>query len=152
VDQPEQLKRADVSGAHSMQAIVGRILEVIGATPIREVARLCDVNPETLRRYLRSGSPAGLEFVVSFANAYGLSCEWLLCGRGPMLRCDLSKLSLQNASIKELLEALAEALAEALQPGSLTGMSGKVPAAQDAEPLIMVKGSHKQNGAAVHKR
>lgn len=148
MDQPEQLKRADASGAHSIQAIVGRILEVIGATPIREVARLCDVNPETLRRYLRSGSPAGLDFVVRFANVYGLSCEWLLCGRGPMLRCDLSKLSLQNASIKELLEALAEAL----QPGSLTGMSGKVPAVQDAESLIVVKGSHKQNGAAVHKR
>ena len=63
-------------------AISRRFREVAGELTFREVARLTGSNWETTRRYMRSGSPS-VRFLARFAEAFGVTADWLLRGVSP---------------------------------------------------------------------
>jgi hypothetical protein len=53
-------------------------------------------------------TPPSLTFVCDISVALGLSIEWVLWGRGPMLREELEQQVLRDAGIVRLLHALAD--------------------------------------------
>lgn len=67
--------------------------------------RLC-ISTETLRR-MRLGQSSSSMVVSRFCDAFGVSGEWLLMGIGPMLRADVVRSELREASISDICLALA---------------------------------------------
>jgi hypothetical protein len=49
---------------------------------LREIGDRTATHPETVRRYLTSGSPSAM-FLALFCRAFGVSADWVLSGKGP---------------------------------------------------------------------
>lgn len=75
----------------------------------RELGELTNTHPETVRRYMHGGAPS-VEFLSVFANALGVSVDWLLTGAGAMRSKDLKPHVLREASVTELLNAMAQTI------------------------------------------
>lgn len=60
-------------------ALATRLKQTAGGVTFRQIARLTGTNPETTRRYMRSGCPSA-QFVARFAEAFQVSTDWLLLG------------------------------------------------------------------------
>lgn len=60
-----------------------RLNRVTAGYTFQELGELMGFFPETVRRYLRHGSPRA-EFVAAVCRTFGVSAEWLLLGKGPM--------------------------------------------------------------------
>lgn len=69
-------------------------------------------HPETVRRYLADGHPS-VTFVSKVARVYGISCEWLLLGTGPVRPHDVAEEVLRATPLPGLLRSIAEKLAAA---------------------------------------
>lgn len=97
------------------------MLTVVGDATLREVAHDCGIHRETARRYLHGATPPSLVFVAVFADKYGVSLEWLLCGRGPMARSQLRQFHLADASILDVCTALGTGVERALREVAESG-------------------------------
>lgn len=75
----------------------------------RELGDLTATHPETVRRYMQGAAPS-VEFLSAFAGALGVSVEWLLTGTGAMRSKDLRPHVLREASVTELLNAMAQTI------------------------------------------
>jgi transcriptional regulator with XRE-family HTH domain len=75
----------------------------------RELGDLTATHPETVRRYMQGAAPS-VEFLSAFAGALGVSVEWLLTGAGAMRSKDLRPHVLREASVTELLNAMAQTI------------------------------------------
>ncbi|MEO1128295.1 MAG: hypothetical protein AAFX05_01150 [Planctomycetota bacterium] len=91
----------------SATAIAERLEFACKDRSCREIGRLTQTHPETVRRYLRGGRPPAC-FIASFCSIFGVSADWLLLGEGPMLRTEISVCNLSQASPRQLLLALAD--------------------------------------------
>ncbi len=103
--------------ACSPEAVAARMLSVVGDSTLRDVAADCGIHRETARRYLHGQTPPSLVFVAVFADRYGISLEWLMCGRGPMYRSMLRQHHLAEASIQDVCMALGAGVERALRQG-----------------------------------
>lgn len=83
-----------------------RIRQAVGVRSYRHVAELTGTNHESVRRYLTGQTPS-VEFLTQLSRALGLSTEWLLTGRGPMLLQDVRASHLRESPAPDLLMALA---------------------------------------------
>ena len=68
--------------------VTARLREVIGDESVTAFARRCGVGESLMRAYL-SGSIPTSDKLLAIADAASVSIEWLVAGRGPMLRRDL---------------------------------------------------------------
>jgi len=53
-----------------------------------------------------------VEFIANVCSEYGICGEWILSGRGTMLRADRTAHELAEATPRELCDAIARLLAE----------------------------------------
>lgn len=60
-------------------ALASRLKQTAGQITFRQIARATGTNPETTRRYMRSGCPSA-QFIARFAEAFQVSTDWLLLG------------------------------------------------------------------------
>lgn len=72
----------------------------------RELGELTSTHPETVRRYMQGAVP-NVEFLSAFATALEVSIEWLLNGTGTMRQREVRGYVLREASVTELLNAMA---------------------------------------------
>lgn len=86
-----------------------RVRSLVGVKTYRTVADMTGYNAETVRRYML-GQEMSVDFLASLARATNASAEWLLTGRGPMKRTGVQAHALQEASVSELLNAMARTL------------------------------------------
>lgn len=63
-------------------SISSRLREACGDSSVAEVGERTGTHPETARRYLNGRSSPSIQFVLSVAEEFGVTCDWLLCGRG----------------------------------------------------------------------
>jgi len=62
----------------------GRLLRLIGRTPVRAFARETGISEGVLRKYLSNKSDPSRTRLITIAEAGGVSLEWLATGQGPM--------------------------------------------------------------------
>lgn len=62
-----------------------RLHQVLGEATFADIARATGCNSETVRRYMRGGTPS-VEFVIGVGRHYGVSLDWLLLGQGTRSR------------------------------------------------------------------
>ena len=63
------------------RAVHKRLVALLGDRKVNAVASDLRVNRESVRRYLRGASPS-VTFLQRVCIVYGVSADWLLCGRG----------------------------------------------------------------------
>ena len=80
------------------ESVTQRLQLATGDTSYRQIGVLTGTHPETVRRYMNGQSPSAA-FLSSISNNFGISGEWLLTGRGPMLTKDILAHILQSSSI-----------------------------------------------------
>jgi len=86
-----------------------------------EIGRATGISAETVRRYLYGATPS-LDFVRSVCNAYQLSADWFVCGRGtPDATLPASFLArFSTADLAGELERRVHALVKASEPPPAT--------------------------------
>lgn len=84
-----------------------RLIEAAGRRNFRHLGDLTGTSHENVRRYLKGLSAPSVEFLARFCAALGINGDWLLTGRGPMLREEIRPESLRQANAGELLGAMA---------------------------------------------
>lgn len=82
------------------------------------VARLVEMHPETVRRYMKGGTPSA-EFVRRLCDVFGVSADWLLCGRAVGPAGPLAPST--SRSVAEALEAAASQIRSEALHFSQTG-------------------------------
>ncbi len=82
-------------------------MQAAGQRNYRHLGDLTGASHENVRRYLRGISSPSVEFLSAFCAALGINGDWLLTGKGPMLRTDVKAESLRGADPGELLSAMA---------------------------------------------
>lgn len=110
----------DSHESSSVEPLRERLRLAVQGESCRDIGERTATHPETVRRYLSNGTPS-TDFVRNVAEAYGISADWLICGRGCALRRDQLDATLRTASFQQLLEALGERLGSidtALRVGS----------------------------------
>jgi len=108
---PFRLHEAEPVGAPEPATLHDRICEVVRGLSFRELAEVTGLNAETIRRYVRGADPS-VAFVTRLCDAFDLSAEWLLHGRGPQDRGAAAEHALRSAGYARLLAALADRLEE----------------------------------------
>lgn len=88
-----------------------RLNRVGGQYSYRELGRLTGVHPETIRRYMQGHAPSAV-FLSRLCDAFGVSGDWLLTGRGPMHCAEISHAALRRADVKDLLQALSSVITD----------------------------------------
>ena len=68
-----------------------------------------DQNAETVRRYM-NGQPPSIEFLAAMCRRFELNPQWLVSGKGPMLRADARAHALRSAEPAELVISVIGAL------------------------------------------
>ncbi len=123
-----RIRRVPAHASCSSEIVAARMLAVVGDATLREVATDCGIHRETARRYLHGASPPSLVFVAVFADRYGISLEWLMCGRGPMYKSMLRQHHLAEASIRDVCLALGAGIERAVGDRTGAGEEVGVPA------------------------
>ncbi len=85
-----------------------RLKLAMGDHSIADFARLIGWHPETVRRYLTGETRPPAVFLAKLCDQLPLSPDWLLLGRGPMLRLDRDQGVLDAATLDEILCRLKE--------------------------------------------
>lgn len=117
------------------RSISSRLREACGDCSVAEVGERTGTHPETARRYLNGRSNPSIAFVLSVAEEFGVTCEWLLCGRGAS-RADRDRREILMADgVHALMERLFERLDQL--DGRVQGGigDGESPAGGDDEPM-----------------
>lgn len=86
-----------------------RLLAAAGDRTYRSLAELTSTNAETVRRYMQGQAPS-VEFLAAVCVRLGISEQWLISGRGPMKTSQVRSHALNEASVSELLSAMARTL------------------------------------------
>lgn len=86
-----------------------RLEAAAGDRTYRDLALMTATNPETVRRYMQGQAPSA-EFLAALCGALGVSGDWLLTGRGPMLASDVEGHALRRASASDLLTAMSDSV------------------------------------------
>lgn len=107
--QPFRLHDAERVAPRGSGSLHDRINEVVRGLSFREVADITGLNAETIRRYVRGADPS-VAFITRLCEAFDLSAEWLLHGRGPRNRDDAVEHALCSAGYGLLFAALADRL------------------------------------------
>lgn len=71
----------------SLDAVLGRMMGLLGVKTDSELARALPVNRQTLASWRKRDSVPYLE-CIKFCEDHGVSLDWLLTGEGPMQRGD----------------------------------------------------------------
>ena len=87
-----------------------RLREIVGNTPLDQLAELSDVHPETVRRYLNGKSTPSVLFVIAVCERFNVNSQWLLTGDGAPRDGEQTKRAVKKASSEDLLNAIADAL------------------------------------------
>lgn len=85
-----------------------RMKEAVGSRSYRAIADLTATHAETVRRYLQGQSPS-VEFLGALCIALDISAHWMITGQGPKLRSEARAHALREASMADLLAAVAAA-------------------------------------------
>jgi transcriptional regulator with XRE-family HTH domain len=109
------LKSTVPTGSTDCTGIVVRLSAACGGLTFAELARITHAKPESVRRYMCGLTTPSLDFILNISVALGLSVEWVLWGRGPMLRKDFEDQVLRDAGIVRLLHAVADETRTLLQ-------------------------------------
>ncbi len=64
-----------------LEDLRNRLVQVLGERTYQDLARATGVSSESVRRYLRSGSPSAV-FLMRVCKAYGINANWLFTGEG----------------------------------------------------------------------
>jgi transcriptional regulator with XRE-family HTH domain len=95
-------------GGSDRSGIIVRLTTGCHGLSFAELARITHTKPESVRRYMSGLTTPSLDFILNISIALGLSIEWVLWGRGPMLRKDFEQQVLRDAGIVRLLHAVAD--------------------------------------------
>ncbi len=87
-----------------------RLTEAAGKISYRQLGKITETHPETVRRYMQGQTPSAT-YIQSFCDALQISSDWLLTGEGPKNRGEIRTHALKNADASELLVAIADTLA-----------------------------------------
>lgn len=86
-----------------------RMRQLVGQRTFAQIALDTGTNPETTRRYFRTGRPS-VAFVIALCREYNASANWLLLGYGPRYQRHDPNLVVQEAlnqcSMTELFDEL----------------------------------------------
>lgn len=94
--------------ALAMEAAVGARLELArNGYSFRDLARMTGCNPESVRRYHRTGQPS-FEYILRLCPALGISPNWLMSGVGAPMADDPVNRLLKDATEAELFDALSQ--------------------------------------------
>jgi transcriptional regulator with XRE-family HTH domain len=93
-----------------------RLRIAVGERTYRQIARLTDTHPESVRRYMQGQTP-NVDFLINLCTALGINASWLLLGGGPMHLQDVRPHALRTADAADLLRAVSE---------NITGMIGRL--------------------------
>lgn len=103
-------------------AIRRRLHEVFAGLAYRSVGEMTSLHPETVRRYMLSGRPS-VEFLTAVCEAFEVSVEWLVFGRGAQQRVDAVRDAVERASAGELLREVARRTLERSGPEPVRRMA-----------------------------
>ena len=70
-------------------AFVARLQEIIGNESVSSFSRRCAPGESVIRSYLNEGKQPRMDYLVSIADAGGVTIDWLATGRLPKRRADL---------------------------------------------------------------
>lgn len=93
----------------STSAFHERLNKAAGDNSYRQLGKITDTHPETVRRYMQGQAPSA-SFITNLCTALGISGQWLLSGQGPMHTKDLTTHALKSADPNELMGAVANIL------------------------------------------
>lgn len=99
------------------QTINDRVHIAVGKMTYKKLGQLTDTHPETVRRYMNGYAPSA-KFLANIAQEFGVSGEWLLTGRGPMLIADFTKYVIENAEPQTLMNAATQHYLDSIQSAS----------------------------------
>lgn len=91
-----------------------RLNKAAGDASYRQLGKLTDTHPETVRRYMQGQAPSA-SFITNLCGALGISGQWLLSGQGPMHTKDLTTHALKSADPNELMGAVANILTQLIE-------------------------------------
>lgn len=92
--------------AGATQSLRDRLHIAMRGHSCRAIARLTEHNPETVRRYMATGTPS-VVFLIRVCDVTGVRAEWLLLGRGAPTDAGESAKLIAELPIRELLAELA---------------------------------------------
>jgi transcriptional regulator with XRE-family HTH domain len=78
-----------------------------GRLTFSEIASLTGVHPENVRRYWNGDMPS-TEFIAAFCRGLGISADWLILGRPPMMTTEAFRSAMRKVPEADLLAAVAE--------------------------------------------
>lgn len=83
-----------------------RLRVVLDSQTPRDIARITGSSEHDVSQYKLGRHPT-IEFCSTLCAAMGISTEWLLLGVGPMQQQDVAAAALGQASMEDLLRAVA---------------------------------------------
>lgn len=86
-------------------AVMDRLRIVLGPQSYRAIAKLTEMNPESVRRYMHGREPS-VEFISRVCLKLGVRADWILFGIEPVLEKDAERTAISSASITEILYAI----------------------------------------------
>lgn len=93
----------------TLKAMSQRLEQLRGARPYVYIAEITGMSTESARRHVQLGNPHP-DFLARLCLATKCSPDWLLLGRGPVLREDAVIETIRGASLSQLGDAFGLAL------------------------------------------
>jgi len=84
-----------------------RLKIAMGDLTLRRLGEITDTHPETVRRYMNGHTPSTV-FIANLCSNLGISGEWLLSGKDPMMAKDVPLHAIKNADPDQLMLAVSE--------------------------------------------
>lgn len=84
-----------------------RLRHAAGERTYRQLGKLTETHPESVRRYMQGQAPS-VDFLTKFCQALEINASWLLTGNGPMGDKDVQPHALRSANTPDLLRALSD--------------------------------------------
>ncbi len=94
------------STEQELEALRDRLVMVLGDRTYQDLARATGVSSESVRRYLRTGSPSAV-FLMRVCNAYGINGNWLFTGEGAPKTADIPAAYARTLPNSVLIDELA---------------------------------------------
>jgi hypothetical protein len=117
----------------SLEAMSRRLELLRGVRPYAYIAQITGLSTESARRHVQHGNPHP-DFLARVCLATKCSTDWLLLGRGPILREDAVIHTIQDASLAHLGHALGLALQRIDLALSKAGILSTPPGSIELKP------------------
>ena len=88
-----------------------RLILVAGELSFRELGKITETSPESVRRYMNGHTPSTV-FVSKLCSGLGVSVGWLLLGNLPMMTLDVPHYIMKNANPEQLMAAVTAMLVD----------------------------------------